>query len=101
MDLEKRAWGRETSTLGVVRTEVCGGTEGGVSGKRKGSRWKCWASNATESSKRDGGWDEAIGICHYKATNDLRGSHPVERQGREGVAPWGVKKHLESLGVQP
>lgn len=41
--------------------------------------------NATETSKRDAGWEQAIGICHYEATSDLRGSHPIEEHGQGTV----------------
>lgn len=35
------------------------------------------------------------GICHYKATNDLRRSHPTEKHGQRKAWPYlGLKKDL-------
>lgn len=61
--------------------------------KRKSSRWECWTSNATETSEEDAGWEEAIGICHYKAISDITGSHPVEKsRQRKAWCHCGLKK---------
>lgn len=44
----------------------------------------CLAWNAIETSQRDAGWKEAIGICHRKATGDLGGSPLRQVHGLEG-----------------
>lgn len=40
---------------------------------------------------RDAGWEEAVRLRHYKATRDLRSSHPIEKHWKhragEGMAP--------------
>lgn len=46
-----------------------------------------------ETSEGDAGWEEAIGICHYKAISDITGSHPVEKsRPRKAWCHCGLKK---------
>ena len=71
------------------------GVPGGIYGET-GSGLGCRASNAIEGSKGDAGWEEAIGICHYKATSDPRGSHLVGEPGQREA-----RRHCNQKDVRP
>lgn len=93
MGMEKSVWGGRRAHRGGKNRSLQRKEEVRV---LRGSGWKCWASDATETSKRDVGWEQAFGICPYKATHDRRGIW-----AGEGVAPLWTAEGSGVLGILP